>query len=85
MNDGTPAVKGDTAKMVMRASEDDYALSTNGDPQQTDTSADVMGTAISTIRIGKAASAAQVNTPIQRISLIPRGKTNLELETEAGN
>jgi hypothetical protein len=77
---------GDTLEFSMRATEDDYALSITGETQTTDTTADVTGAAVDTIRIGYDHTGAnQLDGHIQKLSIVPRGKTNAELEDDVGN
>jgi hypothetical protein len=79
---GTAESDGTTARISIRAEDDDYAASYTTGTQDTDSDADVMGTALDTIRIGARVSASHANTNIRKIALLPRGKTNTELNTD---
>jgi hypothetical protein len=84
---GTAESDGATGKISFRAVEDDYAASYSTGTQDTDTDADNMGAAMTVIRIGAQDTddLALSNMPIKKISLVPRAKTNAELEDDVGN
>lgn len=78
-------VDGEDYSVGMRFIEDDMAAYDSAGNSGTDATLDLMGSALTTIRLGNFLTNSHMNNPIRKISLLPRGKTNTELSTETGN
>jgi len=78
---GTQHTDGATVRFAIRAAEDDYAVSYSDSTQDTDTTADVMGAALTTVYIGRGTDAAGL--VLRKVLILPRGLTDGDLETVA--
>jgi hypothetical protein len=82
-----PTVTEEEARLAaFRCTEDDYALSVDGETQATDSGADVLGSALTTIRIGHYLTPSLwLNSHIKQIALVPRAWNDATLESKVGN
>ena len=85
INDTGSYVNDTNMKVAFRATEDNYNISVNGDITTADTSADILGAALTTLQIGSYLGSSNfANTTIKKLMVPPVSKTNAALVTLTG-